>query len=475
MWDDYINASDVQTVLTLLARQPGKCRIVAGATDLVLEMEKGAHHEASTLVDISRIPGLDQITEDPSGAIHLGPLVTHNQCLASPLLREKAWPLVQACWQVGSPQIRNRGTIAGNLITASPANDTISPLMALGTSLRLRSANGERDVALADFYTGVRKTVLRPDEMLVEIVFPALGPQHRGGFVKLALRNAQAISLLNLAIVYRLKDDRLSDVAITLGAVAPTIIHAREAEAFLEGKRLDADIILEAAGLVGAAARPIDDLRASARYRKEMARVLARRAFQSLRSGEALVQLPERAVLLATVPPALDGIPMAFHSGEGIRATINGQPMRFQGGSHKTLAHLLREEGRLPGTKIACEEGECGACTVWMDGKAVMSCLVPAPRAQGADIVTVEGLEKDGQLHPVQTAFIEYAAVQCGFCTPGFLMSGAKLLDEVSQPTHSDILYAISGNLCRCTGYYKIIEAIESAARQQPAPEAVTQ
>jgi carbon-monoxide dehydrogenase medium subunit len=347
--------------------------------------------------------------------------------------------------------------------------------MALGASLRLRSANGEREVALADFYTGVRKTVQRPDEMLVEIVFPALSPQHRGGFVKLALRNAQAISLLNLAIVYRLADDRLTDVAITLGAVAPTIIHSVEAEAYLQGKRLEDETIQAAAELVSAAARPIDDLRASARYRKEMAKILARRAFQSLRNGEALVQLPERAVLLATEPSPPDGIPMAISNAEGIRATVNGRPMFFQGGAHKTLAHLLREEGQLPGTKIACEEGECGACTVWMDGKAVMSCLVPAPRAHGADIVTVEGLEVDGQLHPVQSAFIEYAAVQCGFCTPGFLMSGAKLLDEIPQPTHADILYGISGNLCRCTGYYKIIEAIESAARRQPAPEAVTQ
>jgi xanthine dehydrogenase iron-sulfur cluster and FAD-binding subunit A len=474
MWDDYINAADVQTVLTLLAGQPGTCRIIAGGTDLVLEMEKGAHRGVSTLVDISRIPELDQISEDAAGAIHLGPLVTHNQCLASPLLREKAWPLVQACWQVGSPQIRNRGTIAGNLITASPANDTISPLMALGAKLRLRSASGEREVALSEFYTGVRKTVLRPDEMLAEIVFPALSSQHRGGFVKLALRNAQAISLLNLSIVYRLVGDRLSDVAITLGAVAPTIIHAVEAEAYLNGKALDETTIQEAAALVSSAARPIDDLRASARYRKEMAKVLTRRALQSLRSGETLVQLPEHAVLLATEPPACE-LPMAFDSSEGIHAMVNGQPLVFQGGAHKTLAHLLREEGQLPGTKIACEEGECGACTVWMDGKAVMSCLVPAPRAQGAHIVTVEGLEKDGQLHPVQSAFIEYAAVQCGFCTPGFLMSAAKLMDEVPQPTHTDILYGISGNLCRCTGYYKIIEAVESAARQQHPAEAVPQ
>ncbi len=462
MWREYFRPQTLAEALALLAQYAPEARVIAGGTDLVVELDRRVRPPC-TLVDITGVPGLDTIAQDAEGWIHLGPLVTHNDVVASALCVNNALPLAQACREVGAPQIRNRGTIAGNLITASPANDTIVPLMALDAVVTLRSLHGERRVRLRDFYLGVRKTVMQPDEIMVDITFPAMRADQRGCFIKLGLRRAQAISVVNCAVVLTLREGVCHDVRIALGAVAPTIIRAEEAERLLEGQPLSDSNIERAAQAAAEASAPIDDIRASAAYRREMVAVCVRRALQRIAEGREHEHWHAPALL--RTPQARVHAPQPANG--AIHLVANGQPYVITNpeAQYKTLLRLLREDCGLTGVKEGCSEGECGACTVILDGRAVMACLVPAPHAHGATITTIEGLAHDDALHPLQHAFIETGAVQCGYCTPGFIMSGAALFEEHPHPTEAQIRESISGNLCRCTGYYAILEAFRRVAQ----------
>ena len=149
-------------------------------------------------------------------------------------------------------------------------------------------------------------------------------------------------------------------------------------------------------------------------------------------------------------------------SKKSLQLTINGEPYELTVEPRTTLAELLREELHLTGTKEGCGIGMCGACTVLLDGKAIKSCLVLALKANGKEITTIEGLAAKGDIHPLQKAFIDHGAIQCGYCTPGMILSAKALLDENPHPTEEEVRMAMVGNLCRCTGYVKILEAILS-------------
>ena len=149
-----------------------------------------------------------------------------------------------------------------------------------------------------------------------------------------------------------------------------------------------------------------------------------------------------------------------------IRLVVNGDEYELAVHPWRTLNEVLREDLGLTGTKLGCGTGDCGACTVIMDGKTINSCLTLAVEADGKDILTIEGLSKDGKLHPIQEAFVEVGAIQCGYCTPGMVMSAKYLLYRNPNPTDWEIRKGLDGNLCRCTGYYKIVEAIKMASEK---------
>src|SRR5215207_6187562 len=207
LWQTYFQPNSIDETLKLLQQHAGSARIVAGGTDVLVELQRGIK-PTTTLIDITRLHDLKYVRHT-GGTIHIGGLASHNDVIASAVCVQYALPLAQACWEVGAPQIRTRATIAGNLITASPANDTITPLMALGAEVVLLSAAGERSVPLPDFYTGFRKTAIQPNELLREIRLPALQENQRGLFIKLGLRRAQAISVIDLAIVLTFSDQGL--------------------------------------------------------------------------------------------------------------------------------------------------------------------------------------------------------------------------------------------------------------------------
>ena len=405
-----------------------------GGTDVMVELNFGrARPEA--ILDLTRVDELGQHGRE-NGLLRVGAGVTYTRAIAE--LGDALPGLAIASRTVGSPQIRNRGTIGGNLGSSSPAGDALPPLYASGAEVEVASTRGTRSLPIEDFITGPKRNTLAQDELIAAFrVAPARGAQQ---FSKIGTRNAMVIAVCSFALAL---DEEERAVGTCLGSAAPTPRRAREAEAFIQPHarlgRQDAD------------------------------RARGARAVRRARRGCGVAD--RRSARERDVPAARtrrDGAPDAEVGVVRLTCTINGEPREVDGlWEGESLLYVLRERLALPGSKNACEQGECGSCSVYLDGELVCSCLVLAGQAEGRDIVTVEGLAPgEGDLHPIQEAYLEAGAVQCGFCTPGLIVATHDLLARNADPSDAEIREALAGNLCRCTGYEKILDAVRLAAQR---------
>jgi carbon-monoxide dehydrogenase medium subunit len=279
---EFFAAKDSNHAVALLNQHAAnaKVKIIAGGTDLLADL-KFAAHGPDVVVDISRADDLKNITVTEQG-LSIGALVTHTQIMRSPLIRQLFPALVDAAHTIGAVQTRNLGTLGGNLVTAVPSMDSGPTLMALEAMVTVMGNGGRRQLPLSEFFVGPRKTILKQDELLAEIIIPKQNLGKPAHFLKFGLRKGQALALVNVAASLWVDWDKNVFLAprIALGAVAPKVIRAPQAEAYLEGRAVAPEAMAEAARVAVGDAKPISDFRASAEYRRHLIAVLTKRALE---------------------------------------------------------------------------------------------------------------------------------------------------------------------------------------------------
>ncbi len=269
---NYYKASTLREALELVDRLED-FKVIAGGTDLVMDLRIG-RYKPRNIVDISEIKELDYIV-DEGDYVRIGALAKLQNIMESPIVRTKAPVLAEAIYQMASWQIRNVATIGGNLCNASPAADTAPPLMVLEAKLKLVSKDGERIVPVTEFFLGPRKTVLKKNELLAEIIVP-YEKDAGSSMIKLGRRSAFTLSIVAVATLVKVENGKFKDVRVALNSVAPKPVRARSVEEALKGKEVSLEAIEEASKLVVNDISPISDVRASAEYRREMSIILTR-------------------------------------------------------------------------------------------------------------------------------------------------------------------------------------------------------
>jgi xanthine dehydrogenase iron-sulfur cluster and FAD-binding subunit A len=436
------------------------------------------------VVNIGSLPGLrgTRIPVTAEDGVEIGALTKIWELRNATALQTDYTALAEACAAFGSTQIQLMGTIGGNVCNGSPASDTVPALMALGAELVLVGPEGERTVPIQDFLVGPGETTLCPGEILGSVTLPA-STRHgsRGAqgsaFVKISRVRADLAKASAAALIWR-DGERIIGCRLALGSVGPTVMRCRRTEEMLTGETLTAGLALAAGKMASEEVTPIDDIRSTAWYRREVVKALTHDVLQLAweRAGESASQrvsekANERVSESANERAGVHGstLHVSRFTHHHIELTVNGVHHHFSVKPNELLLSLLRERLSLTGTKYGCGIGECGACTVHVDGVPALACVTLAVAADGHEVTTVEGLQGgDGELDALQEAFIEHAAFQCGYCTPGMLMMTERLLEEKPAPSEDDIRDYLKGNRCRCTGFAAIVRAVMSCAQDDP-------
>jgi len=453
---EYYDATTIEEALQLLESRGKNALPMLGGTNVIISM-KMERMQPDAVISLMKIPGIADITKDPDGSLSIGAGATIHTIRYHPYIRAYYPALAEACAAFGSTQIQIMGTIGGNICNGSPASDTVPSLIAHDARLVLRSKHGTRQLNLEEFLKGPGMVDLRQGEILTTIILPP--PRGISLFIKVS-RVAADLSKASLAVWMDRDGDMIRDCRIAFGSVAPVVLRLPQVDAMLAGKKFEPVSLTRVSQAAAEGISPIDDVRSTAWYRRKLVKAMTTDALNEVwkRSQDKAVEVAFKAVKGPNISSAGRKIPAGGSC--RITLTVNGGKHDLDVRPGDLLLNILRDRLDLRGAKYGCGLGECGACTVLMDGRAALSCLVLAVAAEGHAITTVEGLRSaDGRLDLVQDMFLEESALQCGYCTPGFLMATKSLLNENPHPDEDQIRDYIKGNRCRCTGYASIVRA----------------
>ena len=275
---DYHAAASVEEASNLLGSLGTEAKLIAGGTDVMRMMKEGTL-ALKSLISITGLKDLKSITHDQEKGVVIGALATHNEVMLSPVLQEKYMSVCETAHHMANNQIRNIGTIGGNIANAVPSADFLPILIALGAEITLQTSSGSRSMPLEDFFVGPRQSVIKQDEILTEIIIPEKGFSG-SNYHKFGLRRSGALAVVGVAVAVTMEDNLCKDVRIALGAVAPTPVRVPEVEELLRGREISAALLEEAGQVAAANCRPIDDIRGSKEYRQDMVRVFTRRTLR---------------------------------------------------------------------------------------------------------------------------------------------------------------------------------------------------